>query len=97
MPLRVGDPPPGGLQVDAEPVEHGERPADHAGGRAAAGHLGEVRQVGQLTEHEPHRLVEGVLVLAGVRPDSAGERHRVATRRADVAVIVQEPTTRVPS
>ena len=92
----VGDPPARRLQVDADPVEDGERAAEHAGGGAAAGDLGHVRQVGQLAEDEPDRLVEGVLVVPGVRPDAAGERHRAADAR-DVAVIVQEPTTRVPS
>ena len=72
----VGEPPAGRLQVGAELGHHGERAAGHGRGSAATGHLGQVGQVGQLAEDEPHRLVEVALVVARVRADAAGERHR---------------------
>ena len=76
MPGAVGEPPAGRLQVGAELGHHGEGAAGHGRGGAAAGHLGQVGQVRQLAEDEPHRLVEVALVVAGVRADAAGERHR---------------------
>jgi hypothetical protein len=54
---RIGEPPPGGLQVGAQTAEHADRPADHAGRDSAVRQLGQVRQVGQLADHQPHRLV----------------------------------------
>ena len=51
-------------------------------------------QVGQLAQDQPHRLVVGVLVVAGVGADTGGARHK-DTRR--VAEMVADPTTRVPS
>ncbi len=99
----VGDAPARGLQVDPEPVEQGQRAADHAGGGTAPGHLGHVGEtggVGQVGQHHLDGVVVGALVVAGVRADAAGARHGDVTAawtptRA-VAVIVQEPTTRVP-
>ena len=70
------EPPAGRLQVGAQLGHHGERAAGHGRGSAATGQLGQVRQVRQLAEDEPHRLVEVALVVARVRADAAGERHR---------------------
>ena len=70
--------------------------SDHVGAGWSAGDLGEVRQ-GQLAEDGAQRLVEGSLVVAGVRPDAGGERHPTAAAERDVDSMVQEPTTRVPS
>ena len=78
---RVGHPPAGGLEVDPEVVEDREGAADHARVGAAAGHLGEVRQVRELAEHHTDGLVEGVLVVAGMGPDARGEGHDGVTGR----------------
>ena len=72
----VGEPPSRRLQVGAQLGHHGERAAGHGRGSAATGQLGEVRQVGKLAEDEPDRLVEVALVVARVRADTAGDRHR---------------------
>ncbi len=84
-PAMTGEPPAGRLQVGAELGHHRERAAGHRGGRAPSGHLGEVGQVRELTEDEPHRLVEVALVVSGVRADAAGPRH-VASRPAPSSV-----------
>ena len=97
MPGRVGQPPAGRLQVGAELGDHREGAAGHVRVRAAAGQLGQVRQVGQLAEHDPDGLVEvAPRPSPGIDPTPVARDHAAAPR-ARVAVIVQEPTTRVPS
>ena len=94
---RVGEPPAGRLQVEAELGDHGEGTAAEVGDDPAVGQLGQVRQVGQLPEDHPQRLAE---VLAGHRPDAGGEgAHACASGRDGdgCAEMVAEPTTRVPS
>ncbi len=90
---RVGEPPPGRLQVEAELAHQRHRPAGHPGDRPARRQLGQVREVGQLAEHDPHRLHE---VLPRHRAEAGGAcAHADAVRR--VEAIVADPTTRVPS
>ena len=98
-PGRVGEPPAGRLQVEAELDRRSASvAARHVRAGAPAGQLGQVRQVGQLTEHEPSGLGE---VLAGHRPDAGGRRAligpAVAAVARRVAEMVAEPTTREPS
>ena len=95
---RVGEPPARWLQVCAELADDGEGPADHGRGRAATGELGQVRKVRQLAEHGAYRFDVRRVVAAGHGPDAGRDGHRCSgtpTRR--VALIVAEPTTRVPS
>ena len=92
----VGEPPPGGLEVESQLADETERATGHVGDRSPRGNLREVRQVGQLVEHQAHGLGE---VLTGHRPDAsrvcAHAEVSAAARR--VAEIVAEPTTRDPS
>ena len=83
---------PAGWRSAPELGDHGQRPAGHRRGGAAARHLGQVREVRQLAEHDPHGLVVGRLVVAGHRA-----RRRWRTSSVRCAAIVAEPTTRVPS
>jgi hypothetical protein len=95
-PRGVEQTPPGGLEVGAQAVEHGERPADHLGGDATRRELGHEDEVVERAEH--HRGALGV-VLAGQGAD-AGRPHLPSptpTSTRDVAVMVAEPTTRVPT
>ena len=72
-------------------------------GDSPAGELGHERQVGQLAEGETDRFGVRPVVVAGHGPDAGRERHTRAasvTARAEVravALIVADPTTRVPS
>ena len=87
---------PGRLQVGAELGDDRQRPAGHVGVRAAARQLRDVRQLGQLLEHDADGRVVVLGVVAGHRADAGGTRHAsAAVREADE--IVHEPTTRVPS
>jgi hypothetical protein len=90
----VREPPAGRLEVRTQRRHHREAAAGHPGGHPTARHLGQVRQVGQLLEHEADGLVEGRLVVAGHRPDAGRKRH---PETRSVAAIVADPTTRVPS
>jgi len=92
-------PPARGLEVGAELGDDGQRPARHRGGGAAFGELGQVRQVGQLAHDDAHGFVR---VGPGEGADTRREGHAgVSTSSTDddraVAVMVAEPTTRVPS
>ena len=103
----VGQPPPGRLEVGTELGDHRQRPAGHVRDRAPSGQLRHVRQLGQLAEHDAQRfgVLPGVVGLraerlaAGHGPDAGGQRHAgpASTDTRDVAVIVADPTTRVPS
>ncbi len=94
----AGEPPPRGLEVRPELGHEREGAAGHVGGRAAAGELGQVRQVGQLTEHGLQRLAERGRVVAGEGADARGGQPHASWRsRREARVIVAEPTTRVPS
>jgi hypothetical protein len=93
----IGEPPARRLQVCPEPGQQPHGAAGQVGMRPAARDLRQVGQLRHLPQHGPHRLVERVLVLAGVRPDAGGHGHRDGTPARAVAEIVQEPTTRVPS
>jgi hypothetical protein len=92
----VGQPPPGRLEVRAELDHHRERAPGQAGVRSATRDLGQVGEVWQLSGDHPHRLVERLRVVAGHRPDTGGDTHTRAVRRA-AETIVQEPMTREPS
>ena len=52
----VGEPPAGGLQVEPEVADHRQGPTRHRGAHPASRELGQVRQVGSLTEDEPDGL-----------------------------------------
>ena len=97
----VGDAPPGRLQVDAHALEQRERAPDHPGRCAPAGHLGHVDEPGHVRQDDLDGVVEGALVLAGVRPHAARARHALVTGTSTpvraVAAMVHDPTTRVPS
>ena len=97
----VGEAPAGRLQVGAELADDGEGAPRHGGAGAAAGELGQVGKVRQLAEHGPHGFDVRRVVVAGHGPDAGRDRHRrpvpwVAPTRC-VALIVADPTTRVPS
>ena len=92
-------PPARGLEVGAELGDDGQRPARHRRGGAAFGELGQVRQVGELAHHDTHGLAR---IGPGKGADTRREGHAgVSTSSTDddrpVAVMVAEPTTRVPS
>ena len=57
---------PRGVTSTGDVDQQRRRAADHVGARAAAGELGQERQVGQLVEDQPGRLHR---VAAGHRPD----------------------------
>ena len=65
--------------------------------RAAAGQLRQVRQVGQLAEHDAHGLVEVVASSPGIDPTPVARGHAVGPASGEVEAMVHEPTTRVPS
>ena len=73
---RVGQPPPGGLEVDARARR---RPPARGRSWSAAtprpGSSGRCGQVGQLAEHEPDRLGVVRASSPGHRPDAGRERH----------------------
>ena len=95
----VGEPP----ARRAAGRRRGRRPRPARGrssrGGAAAGQLGQVRQVGQLAEHDAHGLgvVAVVVARAWTRRRWRASRGSTPTAVRAVAVIVAEPTTRVPS
>lgn len=96
----VGQPPAGGLEVEGEVGDERDRPAGHGRAGAAARQLGDVGKAAgrrQLAEHDPHRLGVGPRVVAGMGADAGGGRHRCPAPTRPVALMVAEPTTRVPS
>ena len=96
----VGDAPPGRLQVDPHALEQRQRAPHHPGRGSPPGHLGHVGQPGHVGQHHLDGVVEGALVLAGVRPDAGRARHAdvtgTSTPARAVAAMVHDPTTRVP-
>ncbi len=94
-PAGVGQPPAGGLQVGGEPGRDREGATGHRRQDAPAGELGDVRQVGELAEHEAHGLGVGRVRRAGQGAHAGGGGHDMTTGRVDS--MVAEPTTRVPS
>ncbi len=95
-PGSVGEPPPGGLHVRAESLRDSEPAAGHVPARSTTRQLGQERKVGHLAQHHPQRLVEAARVVAGHRADAGRKGHADTPVRA-VALIVAEPTTRLPS
>ena len=95
-PGRVGEPPPGGLHVGAEPLRDREPAAGHVASAPRPGSSGRNGSDGTSPEHQPHRLVEVARVVAGHRADAGRQRHADTPVRA-VALIVADPTTRLPS
>ena len=90
----VGQSPARGLQVGGEPCHHRQAATGHRGVDPAAGDLGDVRQVGQLAQHDAYGLGVVALLRPGERPDSCRPAHAPTLR---VASMVADPTTREPS
>ena len=75
----VGQPPAGGLEVEAELGDDGQRAAGHPRRDPACGELRQERKIGHLAQHQAENLVE---IVPRHRADPAGDR-----------ALVDHPTT----
>ena len=90
---------PAGCRSAPSSLTIARRAPGHGRGRAAAGELGQVGQVGQLAEHDPDRFGVRAASSPGMDPTPVATVTAVpcAAPTRSVALIVADPTTRVPS
>jgi hypothetical protein len=91
----VGEPPTGGLQVEAEPADDRGRPSHHLRRWSECRRLDQMHELRQLSDNDPLCLAD---VGSGHRADpGGGSRHGQLRTAERVREIVADPTTRVPS